>query len=235
MSARIDVVLPVYNGERWLADAIDSVLDCGDDDVQVVAVDDASTDGSRRILESYAAVDRRVRVVGNPTNSGIAATRNVGLAHADAPLVSFLDQDDLWVPGRLTVQRAALDTDPGLGYVLGHAEHFLEPGHERPSWFKPEWAEGPQEGHLLTAMIARREVFDLIGGFDESRRFGTDDVDWFGRAKAAGVPSVMVPDVVMRRRVHDANHSAKTRQANIELLRFVREQAARNRANVGGP
>jgi glycosyltransferase involved in cell wall biosynthesis len=235
MSDRVDVVLPVYNGQRWLAEAIDSVLDCGDADVEVVAVDDASTDGSRRILESYAARGARLRVVGNAVNSGIAATRNVGLAHASGRLVSFLDQDDLWVPGRLAVQRAVLDAAPEVGYVLGHAEHFLEPGHERPSWFKPDWAAQPQEGHLLTAMLARRDVFDLIGGFDESRRYGTDDVDWFGRAKVAGVRSAMVPDVVMRRRVHDANHSAQTRQANIELLRFVREQAARNRARAGEP
>lgn len=235
MTDRVDVVLPVYNGERWLAEALDSVLECGDADVEVVAVDDASTDGSRRILDSYLARGARVRVVANAVNSGIAATRNAGLAHATAPLVSFLDQDDLWIPGRLAVQRAALATDPELGFVLGHAEHFLEPGSDPPSWFKPEWGERPQEGHLLTAMLARREIFEVIGVFDESRRYGTDDLDWFGRAKVAGLPFVILPDVVMRRRVHDANHSAHTREANIELLRLAREQAARNRAKAGEP
>lgn len=235
MSDRVDVVLPVYNGQRWLAEAIDSVLDCGDPDVEVVAVDDASTDGSRRILESYVARGARVHLVLNEVNSGIAATRNVGLSYSASPLVSFLDQDDLWVPGRLAVQRAALEADPSLGYVLGHVEQFLEPGHEWPSWFKAEWADGSRPGHFLTAMLARRAVFERVGVLKENRRFGTDDLDWFGRAAVEGEHWLMLPDLVMRRRIHDANHSANTRDANIELLRLVREQAARNRAKAGEP
>jgi hypothetical protein len=118
---RVSVVMPVFNAETYLAEAVESVLGQTLEDLELVAVDDGSQDGSRAILERMARADRRVTVVVNQQNLGVSATRNRGWQLARAPLVAVLDADDVALPDRLSRQAAFLDAHPAVAAVGGGA------------------------------------------------------------------------------------------------------------------
>ena len=117
----IAVVIPVYNGAAFLAEAIDSALAQGDQLLDVLVVDDGSTDESAAVAARYAP---RVRLM-QQQNRGAAAARNAGVAATAGDLIAFLDADDTWYPGKLAKQLAAFDADASLDMVFGHALQFV--------------------------------------------------------------------------------------------------------------
>ena len=220
----VTVALPVFNGERFLQQAIDSVLAQRGWEIHLVAVDDGSTDASASILATRAAADPRISVMAFDTNQGVAAARNAAIASRDDPLVAMIDQDDLWTPGRLDIGWAALAGDHALAFTTGHLE-FDEPEGPLPSWFRPDWLDGPQSGNVFGTLLAWRERgWDAVGGLDESLRHGGDDTDWFIRARDLGMAHRMVPEVLLQRRIHDANASQRTSQSIPELLEVLRRR-----------
>jgi glycosyltransferase involved in cell wall biosynthesis len=219
----VTVALPVYNGARFVTDAVMSVLGQRDWDVHLVAVDDGSKDDSLAVLRGLAARDSRITVLTQPRNLGIAAARNRAIAHRDDPLVAFIDQDDLWASGRLDVAWRALADDPSLDFVLAH-QRFVTLGESLPSWFRPRWLEAPQPAYVFGAMLGwRTRTWASLGGLDESLRQG-DDTEWFIRAKDRGLTSRVLPDVLLHRRIHGANTSADTERAMQELFGVLRRR-----------
>jgi hypothetical protein len=124
----VSVVMPVHNGERFLAAAIDSILAQTFTDFELIAVDDGSVDGSAAILESYAARDARVRVARHASNQGAAAARNHGCRLARGRYIAVMDADDVSLPGRLARQVAVLDGDPSLAGVGSWVRQVDESG-----------------------------------------------------------------------------------------------------------
>src|SRR6476646_4858301 len=114
---RFSIVIPCYNGERWLADAIQSCLAQTARDLEVIVVDDGSTDNSREVATREAMADARVKVI-TQENQGVGAARNAGLAMAAGEYVNFLDADDLLEPEKLAEQGAVLDENPAIDCVL---------------------------------------------------------------------------------------------------------------------
>jgi glycosyltransferase involved in cell wall biosynthesis len=217
----VDVVIPVYNGARFVGEAIASALGQSyEGAITVWCIDDGSTDDSLAALGAAAAQDGRVRVLRNATNRGVAATRNRGIRESAAGLIGFLDQDDCWLPHKLERQVAALGGDPSLGYVTGLQLIELLAGERPPRWTRPEWFEHPQPGNLPSALLVRRRVFEEVGLFDEAMTHGGDDVDWFARTRRRGVPHQMLDEPVVTRRIHSANNSALTTEG--DLLASVR-------------
>lgn len=229
----VSVVIPTYAGARHLAATIESIVAQPDVTLQIVVVDDASPDESADIARQLQAGGAPVEVACHSENRGVAAARNTGVAAARHDLIAFCDHDDLWTPGKLARQIEALEAT-GCDVVLGHVEHFVEAGVDAPAWFQQRWADAAHPGWFLSAALVRRRVFDRIGGFDVTRRHGGDDVDWFARMKMADVDMEMLDDVVLRRRVHDRNLSAMTREHNAELLEVIRAAAtARSARGLG--
>jgi hypothetical protein len=228
----VTVALPVYKRGSHLEDAIDSVLAQSGWRVHIVAVDDGSTDRSYDLLTQLAADEERLTVLHNPINRGVAAARNMALARRRDPLVAMIDQDDCWTADRLDKGWAALSGDLGLGYVLGH-QLFERSESELPAWVRERWLDGPQTGHLFGTWLAWRETWESAGPLDEALRAGTDDVDWFARANDAGIRSTMIDDVVLHRKIHDANASHDTRNAE-ELVSILRQSLARRDKEAGG-
>ena len=129
----ISVLMPVYNGEKYLREAIDSILGQTFTDFEFIIVDDGSTDATPRILEEYAQKDSRVRVLTNEVNSKIAASLNRGLAAARAPLIARMDADDISLPQRLEKQYQFMQENKHIAVcgtafsVLGKAQTVQKP------------------------------------------------------------------------------------------------------------
>lgn len=219
----VTVALPVFNGGAFLHDAIDSVLSQQGWDLHLVAVDDGSTDDSAELLASRARADERISVITMAHNRGVAIARNAAVRSRNDPLIAMIDQDDIWLPNRLDVGWSALCSDPTLAFTTGRVE-FEEPDGPLPSWFRPDWLKGPQPGELFGTLLAwRHRAWNAVGDLDENLRLG-DDTDWFVRARDLGIAHLMVPDVLLRRRVHTSNASRDTRQSTSELLSILRRR-----------
>lgn len=219
----VSVVLPVRNGERFLAQALASVIAQTWRPLDVVVVDGHSTDGTADIAQSFPGV-RYLPQHGR----GIGAGYNTGVAEARGQFISFLSYDDVWTPDKTALQMALIQTRPDIGFAVGHAQFFLEPGSEVPAGFRSTWLQGTHAACIPETLLARREVFESVGRFDVSLSTG-HDVDWFARARDLGVVHAMLPDVLVHKRVHDTNASLNDGSTNANLLDVVRRSLARKR------
>jgi glycosyltransferase involved in cell wall biosynthesis len=216
----VSVVMPVFNGERFLAQAIESVLAQSWSPVETIVVDDGSTDRSADIARGYPLTYVRQE------HSCVAAARNRGVAGAQGELVSFLDHDDVWLPRKLELQVDALARNPSAGICMCRFETFTELGAD-------DHGASYSTGQLGTLLV-RREVFDEVGLFDTSYPSG-DDTDWFLRAKDLGVEFVTLDEPLQRYRIHDASLSASRdpRERRRLRLRFLQASIRRKRARQG--
>ena len=207
-SRLVSVIIPVYNCERFLAEAIESALAQTYRPIEVIVVDDGSTDRSADIARSYEEVHYIYQA-----NQGPAVARNTGLAAAQGEFIAFLDHDDVWLPNKLAVQVEHLIEHPDGGLNVCRIENFLDPGVSLP----PGGGDVPlmKEQINLGTMVVRRDVFSQVGDFDPGYSVA-DDLDWVTRAKDLGARMTILPDVLMRRRVHEANlsHDVQTRKSD---------------------
>ncbi len=218
----ISVVIPVFNGERFLATAIQSVLDQTYRPVEVLVVDDGSTDGSAAVARSFEGV----RVI-EQAHAGPGTARNRGVAVATGELLAFLDADDLMLADKLERQAEHLRAHPEVDGVLGRHEVMVEAGVDRPAWVDLENLQP-------VSLMLRRAAFDAGEGFGVD--FG-EDLDWLCRLYAAGVRVDTIDAVVARRRVHRDNLSYDVARSRLALFKSLRDHAARLRgdASTGPP
>jgi glycosyltransferase involved in cell wall biosynthesis len=223
----VSVVIAVFDGERFLAEAIASAQAQTYPPLEVIVVDDGSSDGGAEL-----AAPLGTRVLRRP-HRGVSAARNTGIAAARGDLIAFLDADDRWPVERLALQVKCFIRRPELGFVLGRARLFLDPGSPRPDWFTDDLAAGESVLARLT-LVARRELFDRLGGFDESIDI-CEDLDWLVRGREAEVPYEVLDDVVLEYRVHDRN-AGLSRRSDLErgLLRTL-QSSIRRRREAGLP
>jgi glycosyltransferase involved in cell wall biosynthesis len=227
MSAmNVSVVMATKNAARHLREALDSIAAQTRAPREIVIVDGGSTDGTRAIAESYAGV----RLIGE-TGHGFASAWNDGIDAATGDAIAFLDSDDQWAPRKLEQQMAALDAHPDAMGAIGHVRFFMAPGQRRPPGFKLELLDRDYVAHMPGALMARRALFDVVGRFDTSWSIASD-IDWFAKLKDLGCRIEVVPEVVIRKRVHDTNLSyvtATTPVMNQEILKLLRQSIHRQR------
>lgn len=222
---RISVVMPVYNGQRYVKKAIGSILSQTFQDFEFIIVDDGSTDKTPEILKAAAILDSRIRVV-TRENRGISPSLNEGLALARGDLIARMDADDISLPNRFALQVAYLDAHPDCGLVGGQII-FTDP-HDRPlikmrhpldhAEVLDTMMKGTESLSHPTVMF-RRKIAQAIGGY--SLRFEhAEDIDFFLRmgeqAKVANLP-----DLVLRYRQH---------QKSIGFVHAQEQAAAHSRA-----
>jgi glycosyltransferase involved in cell wall biosynthesis len=225
---RVSVVMAVRDGERWLAEALESVAAQTHPVAEVVLVDGGSTDRTVAIAREARVPGLRVVAQGR---RGIADAYNVGVAATTCPLVAFLSCDDRWTPAKTTAQVAWLDASPAARFVTGHARFELEPGCALPRGYRADLVGAVRPATIMETLLARREVFDEVGPFDPARPVA-EDVDWFSRARDLGVPHGQVADVVVVKRIHDRNATGDAARNTRELLEVARRAAARKRGSA---
>jgi glycosyltransferase involved in cell wall biosynthesis len=224
----VSVIIPLFNGERFLAAALDSVLAQTYRPLEIIVVDDGSSDAGADIARSHAGVHLVAQA-----NAGNGAARNAGIARARGDLVAFLDQDDVWAPEKLDLQVRRMTTDAGLGYTVAHHRFFIEPGCARPSWLRAELLDRIVPGFVPGTLVARAWLFGRVGLFD-TRYANGSDTDWFVRCRDSGVPMALLDEVLLFRRIHDTNLSGDARSGMSDLLRTVHAALVRRRVPPSG-
>lgn len=227
----IAVIMAVKNAARYLRVALDSVMAQSYAVAEAILVDGQSTDDTEAIARSYPNV--RWMQESREKKTGYAAAWNDGIRAATTDLVAILDSDDYWTPDKLRIQVAALSQVPEARCAIGHVQFFAEPGETLPSSFKPSLLERPHVAYMPGALLAQRSLFDDIGDFDTAMEIA-NDIEWFARLKDRRVPIVVVPDVVIHKRVHARNLSyatARTPIINQEMIRALRESIHRQRTS----
>jgi len=219
----VSVIVPVYNGGRYLRAALESVFAQTYRPIEVIVVDDGSTDDSGTIAQSFP----EVRYI-HQTNQGVAAARNNGIEAARGEFFAFLDQDDLWTTDKLRVQVDYFLNHPDVGYTLTQQKFFLEPGATVPAWFRKELFDSVHTGWVLGTMLVRRTAFEQIGNFATGYSAASDS-DWFFRAKAAEIPMEILPELLLLKRIHEANDSGRAKDILSELRKVVKSSLDRQR------
>lgn len=215
----VSVIIPVYNCECYLAQAIESVLAQTYQPIELIVVDDGSTDGSAEVAQQFTPHVRYHR----QANSGTAVARNRGVTLARGSFLAFLDADDVWVADKLARQLAAFRDTPDLDMVFGHVRQF----YSREGQLDDSPA-GTMPGYSAIAMLIKRESFQQAGPFDTRWQVG-EFIDWYAKAMDAGLRSRMLPDVVALRRIHATNQGITQRPARTDYARILKAALDRRR------
>ncbi len=227
---KVSVIVPVYNGDRYLIDAIDSILVQTFQDLEIIVVDDGSTDNSPQIAQRYDSVVHYL----SQTNQGVAASRNLGLAAAKGDYIAFLDQDDIFLPHKLSSQVDLLEQNPKLGMVNSGWE-IIDRAGEVKSAVKP-WLQIPNLSSanlivwkpvFLGAMLFRRSWLERLNGFNTTLE-QTPDVDLVMDLANIGCPAAWVEQTTVQYRQHEANASKNTLLQAQELNQITAKFFARS-------
>ena len=228
-NALVSCIVPAFNSEAHLEEAVTSILAQSYRPVDVVVADDGSSDRTVVIARGLGEV---VRVVVQPT-AGPAATRNLGIREARGDFVAFLDPDDLWLPRKLELQMKRFAARPALQCSVTFAQAFWDDScPDEQKRYHGHARMRPVPGYALTTLLARRASFDDVGLLDESLWYA-DAVDWFVRAYDQGVDIELIPDVLTRHRLHGANLTRRRAEASAdEFLTLVKRRLDRRRGAV---
>jgi len=215
----ISCIVPVYNGSRYLGETLDSIAAQTYKAVEVIVVDDGSTDLSAEIARQHSTGPR----VYSQANAGPAAARNSGISHANGEFFAFLDADDIWHQEKLELQMNLLHERREVGFCVTHVQNFWIPElRSEQERYEGTRMTGPVPGYSGSTLLVRSNAFRIVGTFCESMSH-TSEPDWFLRARNARVRGELLSEVLVRRRIHHSNRS-RLRSANSteEYLRFIK-------------
>ncbi|MDZ4770957.1 MAG: glycosyltransferase [Chloroflexota bacterium] len=201
---RISTIIPVYNGARYLREAIVSVQSQTLSPDEIIVIDDASSDETPTLIAELAADDPRIRHTRLPMQSGAGAGRNHGVSMATGDLLSFLDADDLWMPDALAIQAETLRGNARIDITFGCVQQFFSPDLDARTRESARLDEAPRTALLPGGMMIRRSTFEQVGAFRTDVRVG-EFVDWYIRARRLFLHEKMLPAVTLRRRIHRDN------------------------------
>ena len=230
MDQLVSVIVPIHNGERYLRETLESILAQTYRPLEVVAVDDGSTDSSGAIVRSFGSEVKYFSQV----QQGHPAARNTGVRVSEGAFVAFLDHDDLWTPNKLELQIECFRMEADCDLVFGHICNFFSPDMTADARARVSVPLHPLPGLLQGSMLALRESFLRVGLFLEGQGTG-DFLDWYGRAMALRLKCQMLAETVVHRRIHYANYMRTHQQERHHYVRAVKQLLDRQRAASANP
>jgi glycosyltransferase involved in cell wall biosynthesis len=222
----VSVIVPVFNGARFLAEALDSILAQTYAPIEIIVVDDGSRDKTPGVVSSYGDKVRYLR----QENAGPASARNRGLIASKGLFVAFLDHDDLWHPEKLARQMKRFEDRSELEICVTYAQNFWIPElAEEAEKLKNHPHSKPLPGYIASTLLAKYTTFKKIGLFNSALKH-TDTTDWFWRARESGTSMEMLQDLLVFRRIHKKNLSrAFVSESHDEFLRFIKASLDKRR------
>lgn len=219
----IDVIIPVYNREKYIRETIESILEQSWQNINIVLVDDGSTDASREIINEFTNKHSNIQLISKEHNSGISDTSNIGLHHTTAEYIAFLDSDDLWDKEKLFKQMQYLKMNDSVDIcftLVKEFDHNPTKNLARKETFK---------GYHKSAMLCRSYIFKEIGEFDTNLAVG-EFIDWLSRCSAKQIQFGMLEEILTYRRVHESNFTKKIKAS--EYLEVIRAHMKRKSDNA---
>jgi glycosyltransferase involved in cell wall biosynthesis len=229
----VSIVMTVYNGERFLAESVESVLNQTMPNFELIAVDDGSTDSSRKILERYASLDTRVKVISR-AHAGVPAAANLGVRHAKYQLIARTDSDDRMLPDRLERQIAFLNEHQRVQLVCSNC-HFINAAGRRigssSCRVDVEHAQTELRPSLCLELIQstvlmRKGAFLALGGYRENLPYA-EDRDLWGRFVTSGLAITVQPAYLVEFRLHTGAMTMKKAFMQHEICSFIDENVRR--------
>jgi glycosyltransferase involved in cell wall biosynthesis len=238
MPPAVSVIITIFNTEKYLGDAISSILAQTWSDLELILIDDGSTDGSLRVIQEFARRDARVRFASRE-NRGIVRSSNEGLAMARGEFIARMDSDDISMPERLERQIAFLRANPEVVAVSGWYQ-LVDAKGRRLRRIKMPLDDAAIQKCCLDGITAlchgcvtiRRSAFDAVGGYDDNFERATEDHDLFLRLGEVG-KLANIPEVLLKYRLHDRSFGARNRQLQFDMVRVACERAWQRRGVQG--
>jgi glycosyltransferase involved in cell wall biosynthesis len=224
-SCKVSVIVAVFNGERFIGEALGSLRREQEIESEILVVDDGSIDGSVSAVRALADQDPRIRLI-TGEHRGISATRNIGVRVATGDYITFLDCDDICPPGRLARQLCKVRSNPGVVAVVGETLWFeaLTPN------FTP--AAGTRHARTLcvtNSALFDRSVFETYGFFDETLEL-CEDFDFFLRLSEAGARILIETEIALFYRRHTGNVTNNFHRLRMARVAALQRSIARRRA-----
>lgn len=223
----VGIVIPVHNGEKYLAEALRSCLGQSRSPAEVWVIDDGSSDRSMEIAASFGGPVR----CDSQAHAGAAAARNLGIQRVTSDFLAFLDADDYWNPEKIEIQARYLEDHPDCSMVFGSVLAFHSPElseAQRRTLATPP----PMIGRVPGSMLIRREAFLRVGPF--ATHWGAGEfLEWYGRAQGIGLSEATTEGAWLHRRIHGANSMLRQPASQADYLRILKQGLDRKRQSGG--
>lgn len=228
---KLSVIMPVYNTERYLRKAIESVLNQTFKDFEFIIIDDCSTDSSLKIIEEYVRKDRRIRVLHNCCNLNVARSRNKGVKTARGKYIVQMDSDDVSFPERIKKQFRFMEDNPKV-IVSGGAMELIDQNSKRLGIKRFYLKDQDIRKHIFfhcpfshPATIIRKDLFNKAGAYN-SRLNVASDYDLYFRLGRLG-RFANLQDVIIQYRIHPANLTNKRHSEMKKCALLIKKKAIR--------
>ena len=227
----ISCIVPVFNGERYIGEALQSILAQTYHPLEIIVADDGSIDGTARVAESFGdRVKYRYQA-----NQGYPEAKNLGLSEAQGEFIAFLDADDLWHPSKLERQMARFADPAPIDLCFTRYKNFwmLELAEEERLYQGQPLCQ-PQSAWSISTLLTRRAVFDRFGDFHDGTR-GIENMTWFLRAAGQGAVIEVLSDILMDRRFNVESFTRRGRAVLMNnFLPILKEWKDYQRRNANG-
>jgi glycosyltransferase involved in cell wall biosynthesis len=194
MTTKYTVIIPAYNAAHTISESIESILRQTIPPIQILVIDDGSTDATRQVVEAFGGCVS----VQTQTNQGPGTAMSLGLRQCDTPLIAAIDADDIWLPQKSERQIEYLHHHPNCPAVFARMRHFG----------KSAANDVVQDGWGRSTVLMRRTVYDCLGDVVDLPGRRGEMIDWIARARDAGMEMVMMPDILALRRLSPSSLSA---------------------------
>jgi glycosyltransferase involved in cell wall biosynthesis len=222
----VSVILPVFNADKYVREALESVLSQTYKNIELICINDQSTDNSLSILESFGD---KIILINNENNCGTAESRNKGIRLARGEYLAFIDNDDLWKSNKLEVQLNQFRNNPALDVLFSYMQCFISPDISEEIKKIRYCPPDSMPGYIPSTVVIKRTSFEKVGYF-ESRWKNGESVAWMFKAKDIGLNFGIVDDILVKRRIHETNKSTlNLSTTKSEYLRIVKESLDRRR------
>lgn len=213
----VSIIITVFNGEKYIKQTLQSIIDQEYPKLEIIVIDDGSTDKTASIVEQFSA---DISYHYQP-NSGIAKGWNNGVEKATGTYLTFIDADDIWAEGKLNFQVKYLENHPEVDLVFGYAREFFETK-------KDQEKKEPIPGISAGTMMIRKDRFLDVGYFNPEWRKGIFS-DWYLRATEMKLSIHVEKTVMLFRRIHDSNHGVTQRDKYVDYVRMLKKSLDRKR------